>query len=115
DDFHFLPASLQYMLLASFDLDAYRPVGTDRRLPVTCRLVVGVGEDPDALVASGKMIKELRYRLGHCIVRLLPLAERREGIPSYARLFLGQCPAETGLADGPRALTPEAVALLEAG
>src|SRR2546427_5372959 len=48
DDFHLLSSSLQYLLLAAFDLHAYRPVGTDRRLPVTCRLVVGLGEDPDA-------------------------------------------------------------------
>ena len=115
DDFHLLPASLQYMLLAPFDLGAYQPDGTDRRLPVACRLVVGLGEELDVLVASGRMIKDLRFRLGHCLVRLLRLEERCEEIPSYAQLFLNQCPVETGLADGPRALMPEVVSLLEAG
>jgi DNA-binding NtrC family response regulator len=115
DDFHLLSRALQYLLLAAFDLHAYRPVGTDRRFPVTFRLVLGLGRDPDALVESGDLLKDLRYRLGHCIVRLPPLAERREEIPSYARLFLGQCPARTGVTDGPAAFTPEAIAVLEAG
>src|SRR2546426_6865599 len=96
DDFHLLSSSLQYLLLAAFDLHAYRPVGTDRRLPVTCRLVVGLGEDPGALVESGDLLKDLRFRLGHCIVRLLPLAERQGGIPAYPRLVFAPLPAPDG-------------------
>jgi DNA-binding NtrC family response regulator len=114
DDFHLLRSDVQAMLLRTLDRGVYRPVGAERDLPVTARLVFGLGEDPDALVARGAMLKDLRFRLGHCEVRLRRLEERREEIAGLAAQFLAQCPGVTGLADGPTALSPGAAAVLEA-
>jgi len=88
DDFHLLRRSVQCMLLRPFDTGRYLPVGADRQLPLGCRLVIGIGEHPDDLVAKKRMVRDLRYRLGHCIVRLPPLQERREEIASHPQRFL---------------------------
>ena len=116
DDFHLLRRSVQYLLLSLFDTGSYLPVGADRTVPLGCRLVVGIAEHPDDLVARKRrpLLKDLRYRLEHCIVRLPPLAERREEIASHAQRFLGQAPALTGVEDGPTAFAPEAMQALEA-
>src|SRR5438128_1339657 len=66
DDFHLLPRAEQAMLLRALEAGVYRPVGADRDVPVTCRLVVGSQRNLDDLVASGDMLADLRYRLGHC-------------------------------------------------
>jgi len=115
DDFHLLARAEQALLLRAFDRGAYRSVGTDRDVPLTCRLVIGVGRQLDALVADGTMLPDLRYRLGHCVVRLPRLEERREEIGILAQRFLEQCPADTDVKDGPRRFARDVVAVLEAG
>jgi DNA-binding NtrC family response regulator len=115
DDFHLLPRQMQYLLLRPFDRRLYRAVGLDSDAPLSCRLVVGLGEDPDALVARGKMLKDLRYRLEYCMIRLPRLEERREEIALFAEHFLAQCRDETGVVDGPTGFSPEVLTVLEAG
>ncbi len=115
DDFHLLPSSIQYMLLGPFDTGRYLPVGADRPLPLGCRIVIGIGEHPDDLVAKDRLLKDLRYRLGHCIIQMPPLRERREEIASHAQQFLQLAPALTGVEGGPTVFAPEAMRALEAG
>ena len=114
DDFHLLKRSVQYLLLGPFDTGRYLPVGADRALLLGCRLVIGIGEHPDALVARKRLLKDLRYRLGHCIIRLPRLEERREEIASLAQRFLGEAPAMTGVPNGPTTFAPEVIQALEA-
>jgi len=114
DDFQLLKPAQQYLLLRVFAEGLYRRVGSDRDAPVACRLVVGIGEHPDTLVARGNMLKDVRYRLEHCIVRLPRLEERREEIAPLAHHFLANCPSETGAAGGPGRFTADAIAVLEA-
>ncbi len=113
DDFHLLRRSVQHLLLRLLDRKMYRRTGMDRDIPVQCRLVVGIGADPDELVARGRILKDLRYRLGHCLVRIPPLDERREEIGGYASRFLAEAPVETGVADGPRLFGAGVVESLE--
>src|SRR3989441_705477 len=79
DDFQLLRPWQQYLLLRVLDEQLYRRVGSDRDAPVGCRLVFGMCEHPDDLVAQGKMLKDVRYRLEHCKVRGPPLGERAGG------------------------------------
>jgi DNA-binding NtrC family response regulator len=114
DDFHLLHKSVQYLLLGPFDTSKFLPVGADRPLPLGCRLVIGMGEHPDSLVAGKKLLKDLRYRLEHCIICLPRLEERREEIALLAYRFLGEAPAITGVPGGPGKLAPETIQALEA-
>lgn len=113
DDFHLLGRAMQYMLLSPFDTGKFLPVGSDRALDLGCRLVIGVGEHPDSLVERNRLLKDLRYRLEHCIVRLPRLEERREEIALLAYRFLEQAPSLTGVSGGPSKLAPEVIHALE--
>jgi DNA-binding NtrC family response regulator len=114
DDFHLMRRSVQAMLLRALERGVYRPLGAERDVPMTCRLVFGLGADPDELVARRKMLPDLRSRLGFMVVRLPSLAERRQEIPALAQRFLGLAPEETGVATGPARFTPSALEALGA-
>lgn len=113
DDFQLLRRADQYRLLRLFDRGVYKPVGTDRDAQATCRLVVGLNGDPDELVAAGALMKDLRYRLGHCVIRLPTLAQRPEDIPLLAMRFLEQATMETGVTGGPVRWAPGVLGLLQ--
>lgn len=115
DDFHLAPRWLQYALLRLFDRGAFKPVGVDRDGVAGCRLVVGIGDDPDRLVAQGELLADLRYRLGHCFVRLPELVQRREEIAAFAHRFLAEAPGRTKVLGGPREFASGVTGLLEAG
>ncbi len=112
DDFHLMRRSVQAMLLRAIERNAYRPVGAERDVPMTCRLVFGLGTHPDRLVEQRKMLPDLRSRLGFMVVRLPPLADRREEIPSLAARFLSLAPEDTGVAGGPTQFAPSALGAL---
>src|SRR5205809_751175 len=82
------------------------------RVALGCRVVIGVDDDPDALVATRRLHPHLRYRFAYNAVRLPPLNERRDEIPAFAQRFLEECPARTGVAEGPRVIAREALATL---
>jgi len=112
DDFQNLGLSRQKMLLGVLEDQRYRPVGSDRSVALGCRVVIGVDDDPDALVATRRLHPHLRYRFAYNAVRLPPLNERRDEIPAFAQRFLEECPARTGVAEGPRVIAREALATL---
>ena len=113
DEFQLLRRSEQAKLIRALERRVYRPVGSERDVPVTCSVVVGVEEELDRLVAHARMRANVRSRLGHCIVHVPTLDERREEIASFAQHFLSQCPVMTHADDGPTRFTPDALALLE--
>lgn len=115
DDFHHLRRGSQMALLRALDRGAFRPLNARRDLAMRCRLIVGLEDRPDALLEQGRLIAELRYRLGFCEIWLPPLTERREEIASLALRFLGQCGVETGVPDGPTRFAADVIPLLEAG
>lgn len=114
DDFHLMRRSVQAMLLRALERGVYRPVGAERDVPVTCRLTFGLGDEPARLVERGRMLQDLKSRLGFMVVRLPSLAERRADIPALAQRFLGLAPEETGVPAGPARFTPSALEALGA-
>jgi|SRR5690348_2465555 len=109
DDFHLMRRSVQATLLRALERGLYRPLQAERDVPVGCRLVFGMRHDPATLVARGKMLEDLRSRLGFMMVQLPPLGERRDEIPVLAARFLHAAPEATGVSGGPSAFTPEAL------
>ena len=112
DDFHLLHRSQQAMLLRALEHNVYRPIGAERDVPLGCRVAVGMGEEPDRLVERGRMLADLRSRLGFMFVRMPPLSERREEVSVLAAHFLSRAPEDTGVSNGPSGFTPSAVAAL---
>lgn len=113
DEFHLLERPLQHQVVGAFGSRRFRPVGSSRTVDRGCRLVFGMSEDPDVMLVAGRMLPDLRSRMGPIVARVPPLAERREEIEPLARAFLERY-ADLRANGGPRRLTRSAVRLLEA-
>jgi len=111
DDFHLMDRNVQALLLRTMESRRYRQMGADRDLDLACRIVFGVGEDLDALVEEGRLLKDLRWRMGLCTVKVPPLSDRIDEIGGLAQKFLGEL--LTDLSDGPQRVVDAAIALLE--
>jgi len=112
DDFHYLRRSTQTLFLRALDRGVFRRLGGSRDLPVRCRVIVGLIEALDTLVERKRLLAELRFRLGYSLIRVPPLAERRDDIPALADHFLRSCPEVTGTA-GPMRFAPAVVSVLQ--
>lgn len=111
DDVQNLDLGVQKQLLQVLDRGTYNPVGSDRVLTVACRIILAMTEDPDVLMGKGLLLKDLRYRLGACVIRIPPLRERRAEIPLLVQRALAHCPDETRV-DGPQRISESALELL---
>lgn len=114
DDVQNLDLGVQKQLLQVLDRGTYSPVGSDRVLIVACRIILAMTEDPDILMRKGLLLKDLRYRLGACTIRIPPLRERRAEIPLLVQRALERCAVETRV-DGPTRISHTAIALLTEG
>jgi DNA-binding NtrC family response regulator len=112
DDFHLLKRSRQYVLLRVLDRQEFRRLGSDRSVPTHARVVVGVHEGLDDLMRRGRLLPDLRWRLGMLEVRVPNLEERIDDIAPLATRFLEEYRAELG-GVGPVKLHPQTVAVLE--
>lgn len=115
DDLGRMPTAVQAKLLRALDdPPVFRPVGAKRDVEASCRFIFGLSDEPDAMVADGRLLPDLRGRMKECIIRLLPLAQRREDIVPLAHQHLRRCPRQTEVGGGPTAFAPEVLAILEA-
>ena len=113
DEFHLVERALQHQLLEVMGARQYKVVGGSRPVDTDCRLVFGMAEDPGAMVEAGRMLPDLRYRIGPIVVQVPRLSERREEIEPLARAFLERY-ADRRANGGPRRFTRSALRLLEA-
>ena len=115
DDFHHLRAAQQIKLLRVLEEGWWRPQGADREVPVQLRVVVTLPRSPDALMRAGRLLPDIRYRLGNALVAIPRLAQRRDDIPVLAAHFLDQAPEATGVPGGPGAFADGVSRLLQLG
>ena len=113
DEFHLVEQPLQRELLEVLGTSQYKVVGGSRPVDSHCRLVFGMGEDPGVMAETGRMLPDLRYRMGPIVVKVPRLSERGEEIAPLARAFLERY-ADWRANGGPRRFTRSAVQLLEA-
>ena len=114
DDMQTADLGVQKQLLQVLDRGTYSAVGCDRPLTAACRFIFAMTEGPDVLMRKGVLLKDLRYRFGACAIRIPPLRERREEIPSLAQRALDRCPEEAKV-EGPMEFGDAALALLREG
>jgi transcriptional regulator with GAF, ATPase, and Fis domain len=81
-----LTPNAQKLVLDFTQFGTYRPLGYDRADPKrsTVRLLAATNGDLDAAMASGRFREDLYYRLAGVTLRLPPLRERRQDIPTLA-------------------------------
>ena len=88
DELSAMPYSLQGKLLRVLQEDYLRRVGGSADIPVDVRIIATINESAEDLLASGKLRKDLYYRLNILPIELPPLRERRDDILLLAEFFL---------------------------
>lgn len=88
DEINALDFDLQAKLLRVLQDGLVRRVGGSRSQQVQVRVVAATNEDPQELVASGRLRPDLYYRLNVISLRIPPLRERREDIPALVQHFI---------------------------
>ena len=90
DELTSTPADIQGKLLRALEEQVVVPLGSNKEIPVSFRLVAAIQEDPEEAVRSERLRKDLFYRVATIALRVPPLNARRDDIPLLFNLFTGQ-------------------------
>jgi len=110
DEIGELPLELQPKLLRVLETGRFRRVGGTGEVAVRVRVVAMTLRDLEGEAQRGRFRADLYYRLAGFELALPPLGRRRSDVAMLAEHFLREIAAEVG----PRALSPGALAALEA-
>jgi transcriptional regulator with AAA-type ATPase domain len=110
DEIGELPLDMQARLLRAIESQEIRRVGGESDIAVDVRLVCATHRDLNALVAEKRFRHDLFFRITRLLIEVPPLRSRPEDIRALTRHFLAQIAAEVG----PRRLSTQAFARLEA-
>jgi DNA-binding NtrC family response regulator len=107
EDLPLWPRVAQSAVLRVLDEGAIAPAGVERRLPLSCRLIVASQHPLDELVNDGRLLPAFRWCIGEFVIRVPPLRGRFLDIAALSYHFLDQARAEFG--GVPTLLEPEAL------
>lgn len=88
DEINSMNPYLQSKLLRVVQDGYIRPVGSNRTIDVDVRIIATLNEEPDKLIESGKLRKDLYYRLSVIRINIPPLRERKEDIVYYVEHYI---------------------------
>lgn len=107
DEIQELLPELQAKVLRAIEEKRFERLGGNQTIEVDLRIIACTSEDPDNLVARGRLRRDLFYRLNVVRIDLPPLRNRACDIPILAEELLRDLSREHGL--GPRRLGAEAL------
>ena len=88
DEIAELTPAVQVKLLRVLESHEVQPLGSDSTAPFDARVIVATHRDLLKMVEAGTLREDLYYRLNVLQVRIPPLRERPEDIPSLVRQIL---------------------------
>ncbi len=110
DEIGDLPLSLQPKLLRVLETNTFYPLGSKREVKVDVRYIFCTGKDLKKMVEEGTFRDDLYYRINVVPLKIPPLRERKEDLPSLIYHFLRYF-SEKYKKDIPK-ITPEAYTAL---
>jgi DNA-binding NtrC family response regulator len=105
-----MPLATQAKLLHVVEHGEVLRLGSLRPRTIDVRFIAATNRDIDELVSKGLFRRDLYFRLAGLTIRIAPLRERRDEIPTLARAFLAD--ACTRMGKPAPALSDETLALL---
>jgi DNA-binding NtrC family response regulator len=94
DEVDGMSLAAQVKLLRFLQDKEYRPLGSSKARTSDVRIISAANSDLEEEVKSGRLRRDLYYRLNVIPIHLPPLRERREDIPLLARHFLARYAVE---------------------
>lgn len=88
DEISAMPYELQGKLLRVLQEDYIRRVGGTEDIPIDVRIIATINERPEHLIQSGKLRKDLYYRLNIIGIDLPPLREKKDDILLLTEKFI---------------------------
>jgi DNA-binding NtrC family response regulator len=92
---------VQRRLLRVVDTGELTPIGGNRSIRVSVRVVSATNVPLTTLVEDGRFLPDLAARIRGCTVRLPPLREHRDDIPALVRYFVARLAPATHYAQPP--------------
>ncbi|MCF7792532.1 MAG: sigma 54-interacting transcriptional regulator [Candidatus Cloacimonetes bacterium] len=88
DEIGDMPPALQAKLLRVLQDRIITPLGSNKEIPVSFRIITATNQNLDQLVAKGTFREDLYFRLNVVEIELPPLSKRRDDILPLAEYFL---------------------------
>jgi transcriptional regulator with PAS, ATPase and Fis domain len=90
DELNSMPLNFQGKFLRVLQDGEFRRVGEAKSRKVDVRVIASLNENPEDLVTSGRLRKDLYYRLNVVRINLPPLNHRKEDISLLTRHFINK-------------------------
>jgi DNA-binding NtrC family response regulator len=94
--------AVQQRLLHAVEYREIRPIGSDRRVSVSVRIVAATNVSLESLVANGRFLPDLAARLTAFRIHLPPLRKRRADIPGLVEHNVAERARGCGYGNAPR-------------
>ena len=107
-----MPPETQGKIVRALQEQGFTRLGGAQRVQVDVRVIASTSKDLQAEIAAGRFREDLYYRLAVVPLKIPPLRERREDIPTLARHFMARSVETSGMS--PRELTEDALAAMQA-
>jgi two-component system nitrogen regulation response regulator GlnG len=98
DEIGDLPLALQAKLLRVLQERQVRSVGGTRSIPIDVRILAATHQDLEAGIREGRFREDLYFRLNVVPIRIAPLRERTDDIPSLVHHFVERFSRDLGVA-----------------
>lgn len=88
DEIGDMPLSIQAKVLRALQNKEIRRLGSEKTIHVDSRIIAATNKNLDAMIATGEFRRDLYYRLNTAEIKIPPLRERVEDIPTIAEAVL---------------------------
>ena len=104
DEIGEMSLTLQSKLLRVLETQMFYRVGGTKKVEVDVRIIAATNRDLDGYVAENKFRSDLLFRINNFSIKLPPLRDRPEDIPSLAEHFLARVSGASGASFTPEAM-----------